>query len=360
MVSLKILIISVLLVSVNTSFQSSFSDWWPVVSGRDDDQPSIPTTTSTTTTTTTSTTSTSWWQCPPCQCQCQCSGYKSPHVPGQDDEQTSIPTNTSTTTTTTSITTPSPSTSTTTSTTITTTTTTSITKTTTSTSTTQSDECHLIVDGEKVSHSMFPDPGNITVKIAPTTAECDMKILAIGGGGGSVYYSGGGSGYISYTTRTISTEEIRIYVGDKEEHSVVSLNNGDEVRAEPGENGRRKGGSGYSGGGAYCRRTDGCNGGYNGGDGEDRPYFRAGRGTGEDVTQYKFDHYKLSPGDAGERYYSSGGYYYGWYYGGGGGGVMINGVGPDRESKHQGQGYGGGGGAFNSGLPGVVILEIVN
>ena len=47
-------------------------------------------------------------------------------------------------------------------------------------------------------------------------------------------------------------------------------------------------------------------------------------------------------------------------WGGGGGGVLINGVGPDRESKYQGQGYGGGGAGRNDGLPGVVILEIVN
>merc|ERR1712012_118644 len=120
-----------------------------------------------------------------------------------------------------------------------------------------------------------------------------MKILAIGGGGAGGWGAGGGSGYISYTTRTISTEEIRIYVGDEGQHSVVTLND-NEVRAEPGEDGAE---------------------------------YRGGRGTGEDVTQYKFDHYKLSPGDAGERYESS----YGYYYGGGGGGVLINGVGPDRD-----------------------------
>merc|ERR1712012_1017724 len=142
-----------------------------------------------------------------------------------------------------------------------------------------------------------------------------MKILAIGGGGAGGWGAGGGSGYISYTTRTISTEEIRIYVGDEGQHSVVTLND-NEVRAEPGEDGGdNNGGSGYSGGGAYCGSTDGCNGGYNGGDGEDGPEYRGGRGTGEDVTQYKFDHYKLSPGDAGERYND-----YGDYYGGGGGG----------------------------------------
>ena len=181
MVSLKILIFSVLLVSVNTSFQSSFSDRWPVVSGLDDDQPSIPTTTSTTTTTTTSTTSTSWWQCPPCQCQCQCSGYKSPHDPGQDDEQTSIPTNTSTTTTTTSITTSTTS---------------------TSTTTTLSDECRLIVDGEKVTHALFTKQGNITVKIAPTTADCVLRILAVGGGGGGWGGGGGGVGIIYLQRQT--------------------------------------------------------------------------------------------------------------------------------------------------------------
>jgi len=225
-----------------------------------------------------------------------------------------------------------------------------------------SPNCRLIVDGENVTHAMFTKTGSwVQVKIDPPTADCDMKILAIGGGG-DAWGAGGGSGYISYTTRTISTEEIRIYVGNQRQHTVVTLND-DEVRAEPGESGGdNNGGSGYSGGGAYCGSTDGCNGGYNGGDGEDGPEDRGGRGgrgTGEDVTQYKFDHYKLSPGDAGEGWKSS----YGYYYGGGGGGVLINGVGPDRESTHQGQGYGGGGaggGRYGSGLPGVVILEIVN
>ena len=133
------------------------------------------------------------------------------------------------------------------------------------------------------------------------------------------------------------------------------------MRAEPGEDGGTGGGSGYSGGGAWCYRTDGCNGGYNGGDGGDGPYHRGGRGTGEDVTQYKFDHYKLSPGDAGERYMKRLDTSYSGYAGGGGGGVLINGVGPDRYNKHQGQGYGGGGGRYyKDGQPGVVILEIVN
>ena len=51
-----------------------------------------------------------------------------------------------------------------------------------------------------------------------------------------------------------------------------------------------------------------------------------------------------------------------------GGGVLVNGVGPDRESTCQGEGYGGGAGALTSfqhnnlvghlGLPGVILVEV--
>ena len=40
--------------------------------------------------------------------------------------------------------------------------------------------------------------------------------------------------------------------------------------------------------------------------------------------------------------------------------MLINGLGPARDEKHQGQGYGGGGNMGNAGQPGVVILEIEN
>ena len=236
-------------------------------------------------------------------------------------------------------------------------------------------DCKLIVDGEIVNHTMFTDPGlNFNVTIAPSTPDCLLRILAVGGGGHGGT-SGGGSGYINYTTRTIisrsSEYKIGIKVGNISQATIVTLDHIDEVRAEPGQTGDYdNGGRGYSGGGAWCLYTvDGCDGGYNGGHGEDRAdgKGKGGHGTGEDVTEYKFDHYKLSPGDAGERYKSHGGY----YYGGGGGGVLVNDEGPSRSFKptygapsynHMGQGYGGGGGfhSHRTGItiPGVVILEI--
>ena len=108
------------------------------------------------------------------------------------------------------------------------------------------------------------------------------------------------------------------------------------------------------------------NGGSNGSDGEgsssDGTY---GHGSGNDLSKYRLDNWKLSPGEGGQ----------GWvdptsdpaepyWCGGGGGGVLINGRGPERESKSIGQGYGGGGatnnGSWIHGLPGVILMEIVD
>ena len=82
----------------------------------------------------------------------------------------------------------------------------------------------------------------------------------------------------------------------------------------------------------------------------------SGEGTGEDVSSYKFDNFLLSPGEGGLR-----------HYGGGGGGVLVSGRGPDRDHSGQGEGYGGGGegqqqpdSLVNTGLPGLVLVEVVH
>ena len=145
------------------------------------------------------------------------------------------------------------------------------------------------------------------------------------------------------------------------------------------------GGGGYSGGGSggvdyqigdnFLKDQKGFNGGSNGGNGEGDPGFRDGfdgraKGTGENIADYSFKNFKLSPGEGG-RYH-----YYSYkensictncnravYYGGGGGGVLVDSKGPTATSS-QGKGYGGGGGAgclkgCNTGLPGVILLEVV-
>ena len=78
-------------------------------------------------------------------------------------------------------------------------------------------------------------------------------------------------------------------------------------------------------------------------------------GTGEDISEYTFTSFTLTPGAGGEYYYvnqySS--------YGGGGGGVLVNGWGPEAK-QGEGKGYGGGeGGHLRDGLRGVILLEIV-
>ena len=186
--------------------------------------------------------------------------------------------------------------------------------------------------------------------------------MAVGGGGyGS--WSGGGSGYIQYFTKTLpsSTTLIKLVVGDEREASNVTIN-GNTITALPGGNGvESDGGDGYSGGGGGS--IEPCDGGTNGEDGE---CDGGGYGTGEDISTYHFDNFKLSPG-AGGCHYSGPGY----YWGGGGGGVLINnegpgvGVGVNKAGVQwsDGEGYGGGGTypstADYYGEPGVVILEIV-
>ena len=95
-----------------------------------------------------------------------------------------------------------------------------------------------------------------------------------------------------------------------------------------------------------------CNGQYNGGsDGSAGEGSGGGSGTGEDIREYVFTAWTLTPG-AGGIHYEDG------CYGGGGGGVMVDGAGPDTD-QYTGQGFGGGGsGRGTNGLEGLVLLEI--
>ena len=128
-------------------------------------------------------------------------------------------------------------------------------------------------------------------------------------------------------------------VGDLGEPSTVTIvNTGETITAGPGQDGHSStvgGGDGYCGGGGSAGYTDhiGGYGGTNGGDGEDGTDGQGGKGTGEDISQFTFTSWSLSPGAGGSEYYGA--------YGGGGGGVLVDGAGPEA-TMYQGQGYGGG------------------
>ena len=171
---------------------------------------------------------------------------------------------------------------------------------------------------------MFTMPGlDINVTAPPFLfSECQLRVLAIGGGS-EADSGGGGSGNIQCFSETLITDTT----------------------------------DGYSGGGGYGNNS-GCDGGSDGSDGEDCSYGEGGHGTGDDVTAYKMENFVLTPGAGGNYYYT------GWYYGGGGG-VLVNGEGQQQDSLNQVEGYGGGGGyrrvsgvTHGYGLPGVILMEV--
>ena len=86
----------------------------------------------------------------------------------------------------------------------------------------------------------------------------------------------------------------------------------------------------------------------------------SGKGSGEDLSSYHLNNWRLTPGYGGAECIKVVSQLQ--HYGGGGGGVLVNGDGPQRDERTQGEGYGGGGGgcAFTKeGLPGVILIEVV-
>jgi len=164
-------------------------------------------------------------------------------------------------------------------------------------------DCSLLYDGESHRSLMFTKPElviNVT-GLSFTSSECQLRVLAIGGGGRGGY-GGGGSGYIQFHSETLTAATlISLTVGDKSQSSSVTVN-GQTVTAAPGNDcvsGSYQGADGYSGGGGRGIYS-GCDGGTDGSDGEDCSYD-GGHGTGDDVTAYKMDNFVLTPG-AGDPY----------------------------------------------------------
>ena len=224
--------------------------------------------------------------------------------------------------------------------------------------------CTLSMDGDTYQYLKLEDTNEtheITV-IGSSQWQCNLTFLAVGGGGhedAGGGDGGAGSGYLKYVSIQVNDgTSITADVGNEQQPSNVKIWQSGNIfinyKAESGQDGQgpSNGGRGYCGGAAEGQ----YNGGTNGGDGEGAG---GGKGTGEDITQYIFRSWTLSPGRGGKPYTSAGD-----WYGGGGGGVLVDGGGP-MYSNYQGSGYGGGGGGYNgnggyeSGLPGVILIEVI-
>ena len=179
---------------------------------------------------------------------------------------------------------------------------------------------------------------------------CELTILAVGGGGMGAHY-GGGSGFLQYQKIRVSNgiTSLSVVAGASAQPSSVTFTySGISIVANPGlrGDGIYGGGMGYSGGGAG-RYNSGYSGGSGGSDGEGPD---GGQGSHEDISEYIFTTWTLTPGDGGSAFYGDSG---------GGGGIMVNSGGPGGD-KYKGQGYGGGGNgqiSHNTGYPGLVLLE---
>ena len=218
--------------------------------------------------------------------------------------------------------------------------------------------CTMRIDGEVHQSFMFTNTSSVTNVQLMGDDNCQMRVLAVGGGGsgGTDYMynwkQGGGSGFIEILDKDIplGVSDMAVSVGAPRVSSHVTVNGEVIVEVQGGDSGS-DGGDGYSGGG-YWRSGTAIHGGSDGSNGEvtDGISGTGGTGTGEDVREYTFENFVLTPGAGGYR-----------EKGGGGGGVLVNGGGPPRKHEGQGEGYGSGG-EYGSGsyfgLPGLVIIEL--
>merc|ERR1712110_346076 len=172
-----------------------------------------------------------------------------------------------------------------------------------------SEECSFEVNGVRVESLMVTEE-EVEVLVNPF-GSCEITILAVGGGGRG-NYQGGGSGYLQYLKKNIfpssGITSLNAKAGSAAEASSVTYNGSIVlVQANPGQGGDsdNSGGDGYSGGGRYgCSNGGGYDGGSDGSDGEGS---LGGSGTGEDIREYVFTTWTLTPGAGGIHYTSGGG-----------------------------------------------------
>ena len=227
------------------------------------------------------------------------------------------------------------------------------------------DTCTLTWQGGAGRAVMLTRVGETHVVSVGGRGPCRLRWLAVGGGGTCGHHTwrgGAGSGWTVYqTVETGPGELVQAWVGGGGAASTVFTSSMNIQYAWAGEDAQdHAGGAGYCGGGGWAEgdthsRAGSLHGGTDGGGGEGEG---GGAGSGELVANYTFSAWRLQPGAGGGMIYSSDA---NQYHGGGGGGVMVSGAGPVL-SPFQGRGYGGGGSGhagYCEGLPGVILLEIV-
>ena len=220
-------------------------------------------------------------------------------------------------------------------------------------------DCSFSVGSDAAMQTSFMFTESTGIAVA-ALGDCEVTVLAVGGGG-SGNYAGGGSGFVASATAPVASSQLYASVGGSgQESSLKSVGWGGVgewtvVEAAPGGDGTNyDGGAGYSGGGAGFGDYIYGNGGLDGGDGEDGDgKGHGGVGSGLDISSISLASFVLSPGVGGEKHY-----YNTNHFGGGGGGVLVDGEGP-QETQYDGEGYGGGRG-WSEGKPGpgVVLMEV--
>merc|ERR1712154_5168 len=115
--------------------------------------------------------------------------------------------------------------------------------------------CTMRIDGELHQSFMFTNTSNTTNVQLMGDEDCQMRIVAIGGGGrgyrNSNLYIGGGSGYIKILDQDIplGVSNMVVAVGAHGYSSLVTVNGEVIVEAPPGSS--LGSGNGYSGGGFW-------------------------------------------------------------------------------------------------------------